>query len=156
MFWVACFFAGVALFLVKRVVGRILERRRRRLELLKDFQDQWMRVIGTGDGESSFLGDRLTPTCWPFPVISIDNPVVSTEWMTGYVRTDGVKEWYLDGKLHREDGPAIEYPDGSKEWFLNGIRTKAVWATENLSWREKRDAKEARREEFEDEDPFWD
>lgn len=24
--------------------------------------------------------------------------------------------------LHREDGPAIEYPDGCKEWFINGKR----------------------------------
>lgn len=34
----------------------------------------------------------------------------------------GTKHWYLDGKLHREDGPAIEYASGTKEWFLNGQR----------------------------------
>lgn len=29
--------------------------------------------------------------------------------------------WFtLDGKYHREDGPAIEYDDGRKEWWLNG------------------------------------
>ena len=33
---------------------------------------------------------------------------------------DGDKEWYLNGKRHREDGPAIEYANGDKEWFLNG------------------------------------
>lgn len=32
----------------------------------------------------------------------------------------GSKEWYLNGKRHREDGPAIERPDRSKEWYLNG------------------------------------
>ena len=32
----------------------------------------------------------------------------------------GDKYWYLNGKLHREDGPAIEYASGGKEWFLNG------------------------------------
>jgi len=36
--------------------------------------------------------------------------------------SDGHKEWYLNGKYHREDGPAIEYPDGTKAWFLNGKR----------------------------------
>ena len=36
------------------------------------------------------------------------------------VYPDGVKQWYLNGKLHREDGPAIEYPTGTKYWFLNG------------------------------------
>ena len=35
------------------------------------------------------------------------------------VYSDGTKRWFLNGKLHREDGPAIEYPNGSKEWFLN-------------------------------------
>ena len=34
----------------------------------------------------------------------------------------GSKYWYLDDKLHREDGPAIECVDGTKYWFLNGQR----------------------------------
>jgi hypothetical protein len=34
---------------------------------------------------------------------------------------DGHKQWYLNGKLHREDDlPAIEYTKGSKEYYLNG------------------------------------
>ena len=36
------------------------------------------------------------------------------------VYPNGSKRWYLNGKLHREDGPAIEYPNGSKRWYLNG------------------------------------
>ena len=32
----------------------------------------------------------------------------------------GNKRWYLNGKLHREDGPAIEYSNGDKYWYLNG------------------------------------
>ncbi len=36
------------------------------------------------------------------------------------IEQDGTKMWYLNGELHREDGPAIEYPDGTKHWFLNG------------------------------------
>lgn len=34
--------------------------------------------------------------------------------------SDGTKEWYLNGELHREDGPAIEWTDGRKAWYLNG------------------------------------
>jgi len=26
----------------------------------------------------------------------------------------------LNGKLHREDGPAIEFANGDKSWYLNG------------------------------------
>ena len=35
-------------------------------------------------------------------------------------RTNGYKEWWLNGKLHRVDGPAIEWANGSKYWLLNG------------------------------------
>ncbi len=33
-----------------------------------------------------------------------------------------IKYWYLDDKLHREDGPAMEYVNGTKFWHLNNIR----------------------------------
>ena len=33
---------------------------------------------------------------------------------------DGTKSWWLNRKLHREDGPAIEWSNGSKSWYLNG------------------------------------
>jgi hypothetical protein len=32
------------------------------------------------------------------------------------------KEWRLKGKLHREDGPSVEYANGDNEWYLNGKR----------------------------------
>lgn len=34
--------------------------------------------------------------------------------------SDGSKGWWLNGKLHREDGPAVERADGTKKWWLNG------------------------------------
>jgi len=36
--------------------------------------------------------------------------------------TDGEKHWYINGIPHREGGPAIEYASGSKEWYLHGVR----------------------------------
>jgi hypothetical protein len=33
---------------------------------------------------------------------------------------NGDKEWWLNGKRHREDGPAIEWKNGDKEWWLDG------------------------------------
>ena len=36
------------------------------------------------------------------------------------VCSSGTKKWLLNGVLHREDGPAVEYADGSKGWYLNG------------------------------------
>ena len=33
---------------------------------------------------------------------------------------NGTKYWYLNDKLHREDGPAIEWANGTKRWYLNG------------------------------------
>ena len=31
----------------------------------------------------------------------------------------GNKFWWSHGKLHREDGPAVEWANGDKEWYLN-------------------------------------
>ena len=42
--------------------------------------------------------------------------------MTEYtvrVYPSGDKYWYLNGKWHREDGPAIEHASGGKAWYLN-------------------------------------
>jgi hypothetical protein len=33
---------------------------------------------------------------------------------------NGDKFWYLNNKLHREEGAAVEWNDGSKFWYLNG------------------------------------
>lgn len=38
----------------------------------------------------------------------------AVEWAGVY------KSWYLNGKLHREDGPAVEFADGYKAWYLKG------------------------------------
>ena len=36
-----------------------------------------------------------------------------------FIRYKGIELYYLNGKLHREDGPAV-CGDGDKEWYLNG------------------------------------
>ena len=36
------------------------------------------------------------------------------------VYPNGDKEWFLNGKRHREDGPAVEWAGGTKKWYLNG------------------------------------
>lgn len=55
------------------------------------------------------------------------------------VDEDGGKEWYLNGLLHREDGPAVEYATGTKFWYLNGQRHRedgpaCEWADGTKSW----------------------
>ena len=51
----------------------------------------------------------MKPTCKTYP------DGVKKWWLNGKLH----KEWYLNNKLHREDGPAIEWPGGDKYWFLN-------------------------------------
>jgi hypothetical protein len=46
----------------------------------------------------------------------------------------GPKFWYLNGVLHREDGPAIEYTNGGKEWWING---KEITEQEFLSRKQR-------------------
>jgi len=35
---------------------------------------------------------------------------------------DGQQEWWRDGKLHRDDGPAVIYVNGQQEWYKDGLR----------------------------------
>jgi len=49
------------------------------------------------------------------------------------------KRWYLNDKLHREDGPAVEYADGTKHWYLNDNLHRedgpaSVWADGTKYW----------------------
>ena len=65
------------------------------------------------------------------PVLRIDKSGNKFWYLNGKShRTDGPaieysnghKEWYLDDKLHRVDGPAVIYPNGEKFWYSNGNR----------------------------------
>ena len=38
----------------------------------------------------------------------------------------GITYHYLDGVLHREDGPSIESQDGYREWWFNGERHREM------------------------------
>jgi hypothetical protein len=51
---------------------------------------------------------------------------------TGIVElSDFVRRWHKKGRLHREDGPAIERADGSKSWWLNGfLCSEEEWKAE--------------------------
>lgn len=55
-------------------------------------------------------------------------------------QTDNVKCWYQNGLLHREDGPAILWPNGSSEWRVNGklhrLDGPAVLRSEDLFYNE--------------------
>jgi len=51
----------------------------------------------------------------------------------------GNRIWRLNGKLHREGGPAIEYADGGRAWYLNGKRHREdgparEWANGDREW----------------------
>ena len=36
------------------------------------------------------------------------------------VSSDGFRAWHKHGELHRTDGAAVSYSDGSEEWFIDG------------------------------------
>jgi hypothetical protein len=57
-----------------------------------------------------------------------------------FISSFGNKYWYLNGRRHRIDGPAVEYADGDKSWYLNDRGyTFDEWLEENnyLSEEEK-------------------
>ena len=64
------------------------------------------------------------------PTLKVDAIIGTKEWTLNgkfhredgpaYIGATGTKVWCLNGKRHREDGPAIERADGTKGWWLNG------------------------------------
>ena len=56
-----------------------------------------------------------------------------------HIDDNGSKEWYLNDKCHRTDGPAVEYADGTKEWWVDGKRHRTdgpaiVYADGTKQW----------------------
>lgn len=57
----------------------------------------------------------------------------------GMHEEEGVFKWYKNGKLHREDGPAIETLKRTKHWYINGERHRVdnpavEWASGDREW----------------------
>lgn len=57
-------------------------------------------------------------------MIEFNHPDDVTKDFTGICKIlyDNTIRHYKDGFLHRQDGPAIEFPNKSCVWFLNGKR----------------------------------
>ena len=56
-----------------------------------------------------------------------------------HINENGTKRWYLDDRLHRLDGPAVECTFGNKLWYINGKKHRedgpaAEWATGTKGW----------------------
>ncbi len=52
---------------------------------------------------------------------------------------DGTKEWWVNGLRHRTDGPACEWANGTKEWWVNGLRHRTdgpaiEWVSGTKQW----------------------
>lgn len=80
-----------------------------------------------GKEEYWLYGERLSKVDWEIAVLRRgtkvgveEKPVVrevgfrveTTRWGTFY---------YLDGQLHREDGPAVERNNGDRQWYQRGL-----------------------------------
>ena len=64
-------------------------------------------------------GHGYTASCWYV------NDKLHREDGPAAVHSNGTKEWWRNGEYHREDGPAIEYCNADGEiymrcWFING------------------------------------
>ena len=54
-------------------------------------------------------------------------------------RVNGTKRWFVNGKIHREDGPAVIRASGTKEWHVNGKKHRldgpaVEWANGDNAW----------------------
>lgn len=56
-----------------------------------------------------------------------------------FEKTNGHKEWWFNGKKHRSGGPAVEWQHALKEWFFNGQRHRedgpaVEWDSGHKQW----------------------
>ena len=49
----------------------------------------------------------------------------------------GVKRWTRNGFLHREDGPAVEYPNGTMSFWLYGIGLELNELMKDIEFQER-------------------
>jgi hypothetical protein len=73
-----------------------------------------------------FWGHQLTR---PRKKVEVSDAGVTTWWLDDCLHRedgpavewpDGTRQWWREGKLHRDDGPAVERADGSRMWFRSG------------------------------------
>jgi len=55
---------------------------------------------------------------------------------------DGEQEYWVNGKLHRLNGPAIERKDGSTEYWIQGIKLTKKEFEESMDWEKFEDLEE--------------
>jgi hypothetical protein len=66
--------------------------------------------------------DQYGNICWKL------NGKYHREDGPAFETTGGIKKWCLNGLLHRVDGPAIIFPDGFVEWWFDGCPySKEKW-----------------------------
>ena len=109
-------------------------------KFVRDDNDQWVEhyCYGKYCGPDKSLWQKELVQAYStgklLPVIGTVPPD-----FTGIVESLGAKVWYLNGNLHRVDGPAKEYADGTKQWWLNGQRHRVdgpavEWADGEKQW----------------------
>lgn len=87
-----------------------------------------------------------SPVCWSGDSLTTCNSCRMTVWDRGFkelhpepvnereMDLDGTQCYYLNGKLHREDGPALAIPYVKKAWYLNGKLHRIDGPAEEWDW----------------------
>ena len=91
----------------------------------KTFQDIPLDVIQTigllTHSTTSYLNLALSCKQNSKILTNIGKRVKALRWFTTItIDKYGSKSWYINGKYHREDGPAYIGSNGFKAWFING------------------------------------
>ena len=92
----------------------LVERCGSRAYLTPDGWDLAERMIAAAENQLAAIEACRVTQAEPEPESEPEPEPTLTE------SADGRREWRLNGVRHREDGPAIEWPNGDREWFLHG------------------------------------
>ena len=68
-------------------------------------------------------------------LVSYYDVFIEKQNFTGVVKSKySTFAYYVNGELHREDGPAVEWADGEVHWILHGLRYGKDEDFTNESW----------------------
>ena len=120
-------------------IGEVITRGNKsctsKIRIIRELNDEELKIFGI----FKTIENELTKICYNGSQSWYLNGKRHREDGPAIIYADGEQRWYLNGELHREDGPAVIGANGYQAWYLNGKRHREdgpaiIWANGYQAW----------------------
>jgi hypothetical protein len=122
-------------------------------------------MIGRGGTKKYAVNGKYHRVGGQPAIVWSKSPYAQEWWLNGEIKSvlkrDGTQEWYApgatereEGRLHREDGPAVVHPNGRQEFWLDGVQYRNQVAWEDALLHRNNSQEQILDRELIDEDPI--